>query len=394
MALTTLPDLLQTSAARGISLPLLPTNDLIAELMNFSAQVTDLVFSPMRPAQVMLNGELFPVELPGLPALIPADTERIAGDLLANSPVALERLRQQGSCEFSFYLANYSRFRVSILAQRGSYAVAMRVVLREPPTLSLLGLPPSLTHITAMNSGLVLVTGPSGSGKSTTLAALVHGINEAKPVQIITIENPIEYQHQHLRATVLQRELYRDVPDFPTGIRAASRQPSQVLMLSELGNRECVELALEAVQAGQLVLSSMNTPRIAEGLERLQALFPPAEQPFFRARLARSLRCVVSQRLLPLKTGAGRAPLCEILFVNAKTRGRIEKVDTVGKVLSYAMREGAGEGMQCFEDALAYLLETGKVDLDTAQRFAGDILAEPLESAPAPRKPGSNRNGA
>jgi twitching motility protein PilT len=394
MALTTLPDPLQTTASRGISLPLSPTNELIAELMNFSAQISDMVFSPMRPPQVMLNGELFPVELPGLPALIPADTERIAGDLLSNSPVALERLRQHGSCEFSFYLADHSRFRISILSQRGSYAVAMRVVLREPPTFSLLGLPRSLAQISAMNSGLVLVTGPSGSGKSTTLAALVHAINEARAIQIITIENPIEYQHQHLRATVLQRELYRDVPDFPTGIRAASRQPAQVLMLSELSDRECLELALEAAQAGKLVLSSMDTPRIVEGLERLHALFSPTEQPFFRARLARSLRCVVSQRLLPQKNGASRAPLCEILFVNAKTRGRIEKADTAGRVLSYAMREGADEGMQCFEDVLTHLIETGQVELETAQKFAGDILAEPLEAAPTARKSGSIRNGA
>jgi twitching motility protein PilT len=293
-------------------------------------------------------------------------------------------LQTEGACELAYYASELGRFRVGIFAQRGSYSVSFRVLPHPVRSLMALGLPPHLGQVVNLHDGLVLVTGPAGAGRSSTLAALVDAINEARATPIVTIENPIEYLHQHKRATVLQREIYRDVPSFGIAMRAALRQFAQVIFVSELREREILDLALEGSETGQLVLAPVRTINATRTLERLLGLVSVAEQPALRARLARNLRLIISQRLLPSRDGTGRVPLCEILIGNSKTRGQLERADFGGKTLSYAMREGRQDGMQCFEDALEGLLRSGIVSEEAAQRYAGDILESPLESAGSP----------
>lgn len=379
-----------TKSAAGTTrnvLPLPPTNELVAELFRRAPQASDLIFSPMRPPQVMLNDELVPFELPGLPALIPADTERIAGDLVSQNPPAFQRLQSEGSCDLAYYMSNLGRFRVSILAQRGSYSVSLRVLPHPIRNLVALGLPPQLGGIAGLRDGLVFVTGPAGSGKTTTLAALVDAINETRAAPVITIENPIEYLHGHKHATILQRELYRDVSSFAAGLRGTQRHIAQVIALSDLDDRETVELAIEAAESGQLVLAGLRASNITRALERLLEFLDPSGHATMRTRIARNLRYLTSQRLLPRGDGAGRVPLCEILVANPKTRGVVEKAGTGAKTLSYAMRDGESDGMQCFEDALDQLMRSGTVTPEMAKRHAGDILEVLLESRAVAGRP-------
>lgn len=381
--------------ANVASLPLPPTPELIAELLRVSSQITDLVLAPMRPPQIEVNGRLKAVELLGLPALAPADTERIASDLLANNRAAEQRLREDGACDLAYYLPNLARFRASILKQRGSYAVSMRVIPKQVPDLAALHMPPQLGEIANLKNGIVLVTGLAGSGKSSTLAALINAINEERAVQIHTIEDPIEFLHFHKKATILQREIYRDVPSFHVALQAALRHSAGVILVSEMRDQETIELALEAAESGQLVLSTLRTTDVAKTLERILGFFPATEQQALRVRLSRNLRHIVSQRLIPRRDGSGREPICEIFISNAKTRGRVEKAEFSERTLAYAMRECANEGMQCFHDALMPLLHAGVLDLQTVREFAGDLLEDPLEpiERAASMKPNGGRAG-
>ena len=268
----------------------------------------------MRPPQIEVNGRLRAVQVPGLPALAPADTARIVRDLLANNPMAEKRLHESGACDLSYFLPNLASFRASILQQRGSYAISMRVISNKVPNLAVLHLPPQLGEVAHLKNGIVLVTGLAGSGKSSTLAALINAINEEKAVEIHTIEDPIEFLHPHKKATVLQREIYRDAPSFHVALQAALRHSASVVFVSEMRDRETVELALEAAESGQLIFSALRTTDVAKTLERILGFFPAVEQQALRVRLARNLRYIVSQRLIPRKDGSGREPICEIFI--------------------------------------------------------------------------------
>ena len=306
-------------------------------------------------------------------------------------PSSGKKLQENGACDLAYYLPNLARFRASILRQRGSYAISMRVIPREVPNLETLRLPRHLGEVAHLKNGIVLLTGLAGSGKSSSVAALINAINEERAVEIHTIEDPIEFLHPHKKATILQREVYRDAPSFHVAMQAALRHFASVVFVSEMRDRETVELALEAAESGQLVLSTLRTADVAKTLERILGYFPATEQHALRLRLARNLRYIVSQRLIPRKDGAGREPICEIFISNAKTRGRVEKAEFPGKTLAYAMRECAEEGMQCFDDVLIKLLRSGVLDIEAVREFAGDLLEDPLE--PVSRAAGLKSRG-
>ena len=201
------------------------THSLLAAMLRATEKVSDLIFSPGRPPQVEVYGQLIPVQGPGLRMLTAEDTRRIASDLIGDNKQAINKLREQGSCDISFGLPGLARFRVNVFIQRGSYAIIMRVIPTTIPEFSTLGLPPQLAEITVLRDGIVLVTGPRGSGKSSTLAALLDRINE-KDLPIITIEDPIEFLHNHKQSTIHQRELHSDTPNFALALRAAlGRRP-------------------------------------------------------------------------------------------------------------------------------------------------------------------------
>jgi twitching motility protein PilT len=346
------------------------TNTLLASILRANNQVSDLIFSPGRLPQVEVNGQLIGVQGAGLRPFSADDTRRIASDLIGENKQAIAILREQGFCDISFGLPGVARFRVNVFIQRGSCAVVMRVIATAIPPLASLGLPPQLADVANLRDGIVLVTGPRGAGKSSTLAALLDTINQQQVCHIITIEDPIEFLHNHKRATVHQRELHSDTPSVALALRAALRQAPNVILVGETRDRETTEMVLEAAESGHLVLTSMNTVNLAKTVDRVVSAFTPPEQPSIRSRLARSFRYIISQRLIPRKDRTGRIAIVEMVKAHPRIQSCIEVDDSSGQNLLQALRDGASEGMQYFDGELEKLVRAGVVDFDTAVMYA------------------------
>jgi twitching motility protein PilT len=346
------------------------TNALLVAMLRAAGRVSDLIFSPGRPPQVGVHGQLIPVQAPGLRLLSADDTRHIASDLIGNNKQAITMLREQGSCDISYGLAGMARFRVNVFIQRGSCAVVMRVIPTVVPDFATLGLPEQLAEIPNLRDGIVLVTGPRGSGKSSTLAALLDCINDRQTCHIITIEDPIEFLHSHKSATIHQRELHSDTPSFAQALRAALRQAPQVILVGEIRDHETTEMLLEAAETGHLVLSSLNTVDAAKTVERLVSVFAFGEQQSIRSRIAKTLRYVVSQRLIPRSDGSGRVAVVEILKTTPRTHDCLELGDSPPSSLLRIMKEGSSEGMQHFDGEIEKLVRAGVVDLETGLKHA------------------------
>ncbi|MBD0326883.1 MAG: Flp pilus assembly complex ATPase component TadA, partial [Pyrinomonadaceae bacterium] len=226
---------------------------IIERMLLASDRISDLNFSVGQPPQVEVNGKLMPVQPLGLQKLTPFQTEIIAMTLMQGHPEAAERLAHTGTADLSYSLPSRTRFRVNIFQQRGSYSIVMRVIPTEIPTIKSLGLPPQLAEMAELRNGIILLTGPTGSGKSSTLAAVIDIINEKKKYHIVTIEDPIEFLHQHKNSTINQREVGSDTKDFPSALRAALRQAPKVILIGEMRDFETTEIALEAAETGHLV---------------------------------------------------------------------------------------------------------------------------------------------
>jgi twitching motility protein PilT len=346
------------------------TPALLGAMLRAGEKISDLIFSPGRPPQVQVYGQLIPVQVPGLDTLTPDDTRRIAADLIGDNKQAVATLREQGSCDLSYGLPGVARFRANIFIQRGSCAVVMRVIPTAIPDFASLRLPSHLADVAKLRDGIVLVAGPAGSGKSSTLAVLLDCINREKNYHIITIEDPIEFLHNHKSSTIHQRELHSDTPSFAHALRSALRQAPKVILVGELRDRETIEIVLEAAETGHLVLSSLHTMDASKTVERIISSFSPAEQPLARDRFAKTFRYVICQRLLPKTDRSGRVPVAEILKANPRTRECIEKGERDGKTLLDAMKAGASEGMQHFDGEIAQLVRDRIVDLETGLSFA------------------------
>jgi twitching motility protein PilT len=357
-----------------------PTQALLAAMLRASEKVSDLIFSPGRPPQVEVLGQLVPVKMEGLSALTADDTRRIAADLIGNNKQVINTLREQGSCDISYGLPGLARFRVNAFIQRGSCAVVMRVIPTEIPEFPSLHLPSHLGDVVNLRNGIVLVTGPTSSGKSSTVAALLDRINRERDFHIITIEDPIEFLHNHKRSTIHQRELHSDTPNFALALRAALRQAPKVIFVGEMRDRETIEMVLEAADMGLIVFSTLNTVDPAKTIERIVTSYPPEEQKSIRERLAKSFRFIVSQRLIPRADGSGRVPVFEIVKSNGRTRECIEKGEHEGKTLLDAIKAGEADGMQSFDSEIAKLVRNGMVDLETGVSFANNasVLGQEL----------------
>jgi twitching motility protein PilT len=346
----------------------LSTDQILSAMLKISSKVSDLIFSPGRAPQVELNGAL--MQVAGLPMLTADDTRRIAGDLMGKNQQATTSLRDLGSADLSYSLAGGSRFRVNVFSQRGSYAIVMRVIPHSVPTFEMLGPPPQLGDIIKLINGIVLVTGPTGSGKSSTLAAIINKINLEKAWHIVTIEDPIEFLHQHKGCTIHQRELHSDMPSFSVALRAALRQAPKVILIGEMRDRETIEIALEAAETGHLVMSTLHTTDASKTIERIIGTFPIAEQHVIRQRFSKSFRYIISQRLLPRKDKGGRVAAIEILKSTMRTREYVEKGEHEGKSLLDAIRDGDLDGMQCFDDAIERMIREGVIEIDTGLGYS------------------------
>jgi twitching motility protein PilT len=347
-----------------------PTANIIASMLQAAPKTSDLIFSPGRAPQVELHGQLMQLKIKGVGVLSAEDTARIAADLIGRNSFAVEKLKEEGSCDISYSVARLSRFRVNIFTQRGSCAIVMRVIPSSVPDFKSLNLPEQLGDAAQVRPGIVLVTGPTGSGKSSTLAAFVNKINEEKACHVITIEDPIEFLHAHKRATIHQRELYSDTPSFALALRAALRQAPKLILVGEMRDKETIEVALEAAETGHMVYSTLHTIDASKTIERIVGVFPSSDQPAIRGRLAKSFRYIISQRLIPKPDGTGRVAVFEILKSTLRTREYVQKGESEGKSLLDAMRDASGEGMQCFDIEIEKLIRSKVLDMDTGMSYA------------------------
>jgi twitching motility protein PilT len=359
-----MPDASSTAgAAAAASAPAqFSTPALLAAMIKTSAKISDLFFSPGRPPMVEVNGRLTPT---GPRALTADDTRKVASDLIGSNQHAVASLREKGSCDVSYSLPSSARLRVNIFMQRGSCAIVMRVIPTKVPSFADLNLPEELKQLPNLRNGIVLVTGPTGSGKSSTLAAIIDRINEEQCYHILTIEDPIEFLHNHKNCIIHQRELHSDTPSFALALRAALRQAPKVILVGEMRDKETIEIALEAAETGHLVLSTLHTIDSSKTVERIVGVFALGEQHVIRNRLAKSFRYIISQRLIPRRDGSGRVAAMEILKSTLRTREYVEKGENEGKTLLDAMRAGSTEGMQHFDGEIEKLVRAGVIDLET-----------------------------
>lgn len=301
--------------------------------------------------------------------LTPEQTRGVVLRLLASEEdrARIDALRDH---DCSWGLAGVGRFRVTILRQRSSFMIVLRVVPPAVPSLEGLGLPEALAGAAAAEQGLVLVAGQPGSGRTTTVAALVHQVNVAGSRHVVTVEEPIEFLHRDLKASVTQREVGVDTASITTGIRAALRQDADVVVASALPDGDAVEAALKGAEEGRLVLAAVTAPDAVAAFERVVALLPPRSRPLGRARLAEALAAISAQRLVPRADMSGRIALVELLVGTPEVRAALRDPERVRDV-EPLLRRGRRLGMQTFDQHATELAATGFITAETARAGAG-----------------------
>jgi twitching motility protein PilT len=320
---------------------------------------SDMVLIAGSPATLRVNGALTPDT--GAP-LSAQDIRDILLPLLA--PEQLKELQEQRCLDFCFVRDSIGRFRANFHYQRGTLAAAIRVLPELIPSLESLHLAPALAMLTERRQGLVLLTGPTGCGKTSTLAALVDRVNTHRHDHIITIEDPIEYQHTNRRSLVEQIELGDDTHSFAQAVRSVLRQDPDVIMIGEMRDSETMAAALTAAETGHLVLSSLHTNDAAQTVSRILDTFPSGYQSQIRQQLSLALLAIVSQQLLPAANRAGRFPAVEILVATGATRNLIRRGDD--HQLRASIETGRADGMMTMEQSLAELVRAGRISRETA----------------------------
>jgi twitching motility protein PilT len=365
---------------------------ILEAMLKVSDRVSDLNFSVGRQPQVEVDGQLTAVNFPGLPRLTPYQTEMIALHMLKGDRELTNTLLTTGSADLSYSIPMKTRFRVNVFSQRGTYAIVLRVIPEGIPTLESLNMPAEMHNVSKLKNGVVLVTGPTGSGKSTTLAAIINKINQEHAYHIITIEDPVEYMHKHLKSTVNQREVGSDTKSFALALRAALRQAPKVILIGEMRDVETIEIAMEAAETGHLVLSTLHTIDASKTIDRIVGVFPKEQEPQVRTRFSQSFRYVMSQRLVP-KISGGRVAVLEILKSTMRTRDYVMKGETEGRSLTDAMHDGSVDGMQTFDDELEKLWNQRIISKDTALLYATNPTNLALRLTDEPEsKPGKEES--
>jgi len=333
-----------------------PVGPRADDLLNtlWQAGGTDLMLTVGAPPRIRVHGQLCVV--PNQPVLSGRDTDALLADLLTADQASTVDLRHE--FDFSFSWRDLARIRGNAFTQRGQIAIALRVVPRRIPTVTELGLPPVVSQFARQHQGLVLMTGPTGSGKSTTLAALINQINTERACHIITIEDPIEYVHEHEQAIVNQREVGTDTPSFESALRASLREDPDVLLVGEMRDLESIRFALTIAETGHLVFASLHTNDTAQSLARIIDVFPGDQQAQVRTQLAAALTGVVYQRLLP-RSGGGLVAAYEVLVGTPAVRNLIKEGKT--HQLRNSLVTGHKDGMITFEKSLSTLVQTGMV---------------------------------
>jgi twitching motility protein PilT len=324
---------------------------------------SDLHLKVGGPPSVRVGGRLEKTEFPRMDQ---ASCAAAAAEMMNDEQAAV--LATAGEVDFAYSEPGLGRFRVNVHRQRGSTAIAARLVLPGAPSFEDLMLPPAIEALANEHRGLVLVTGPTSSGKTTTTGAIINHINSTRPCHILTIEDPIEILHRDKVADVTQREIGEDTADFATALRAAMRQDPDVIFVGEIRDYETVKAALQAAETGHLVIATLHTINVAETITRVIDFFPPHQSQQVRVALAGSLAGVISQRLVSTKDG-GRAAAVEVMVTNGRVREMILDPQKT-HLLQDIVAEGDFYGMQTFDQALLSLFKTGLVELDEARSAA------------------------
>jgi twitching motility protein PilT len=339
---------------------------ILVKMLDYHREVSDLNFTVGKPMQVESAGELIPVDFkPNFKALTPFQTEVIAMNLINQDRRLTKALLTAGSCDMSYGLPGKARFRVNIFSQGANISIVLRKLESKIPTIEERELPKTMFQIAKEVNGISFVTGATGSGKTTTLAAILDEINENKSVHIITLEDPVEYQHPHKKSTFNQRELGMDFDTYAHGLRASLRQAPKVILVGEMRDRETIEIGLRAAETGHLVFTTLHTVDAGSTVNRILGMFSTEDAEQIRIRLADTMRWIVSQRLLP-KVGGGRVATFEILGSNLRVKDLILHRESEGKTFYEIMEASNAFGMITFDQHIIGLFEQGLIAQETA----------------------------
>ena len=324
----------------------------------FDRGASDLHLSVERPPVLRVNGGL--LELDG-PTLTAEDIESMVGQFVPERNAA--ELREAGTTDFGYAHGDKCRFRVSVLTQKGSRGIVMRLIPHKLLSFEQIGLPEAVQNLLTLHRGLILVTGPTGSGKTTTLATMIDWINRSRDVHIVTIEDPIEYYHHHVKAQITQREVGTDVPTFSEAMRRVLRQDPDVVLLGEMRDLETTSAAISAAETGHLVFGTLHTTGSARTVDRIIDQYPTDQQEQIRSQLSVALVAVVSQILVPTADGHGRAAAFEVMITTPAIENHIRKCETfkIPSVIQTSRRAG----MSLLDDSLIDLYRSGRIDKET-----------------------------
>lgn len=339
-------------------------HDFLKEMVERGA--SDLHITPGVPPMIRTRGELVPLDYPPLK---PQDTRQLCYSVLTDAQK--HRFEENLELDLSFGVRGLSRFRANIFMQRGALAGAFRLIPYQIRSFQELGLPPVVNDLCAKPRGLILVTGPTGSGKSTTLAAMVDKINSDRREHIVTIEDPIEFTHQHKSCIVNQREVHQDTKSFNAALRSILRQDPDVVLIGEMRDLETIEAALTVSETGHLTFGTLHTNSCVQTINRIIDVFPAHQQPQIRAQLSFVLEGVMCQTLIPTMDGKGRALCMEIMVPNAAIRNLVRE-DKVHQIYSQIQVGQAKSGMQTMNQSLQMLYQRRVISFDDAMTRSPD----------------------
>ena len=332
-----------------------PIDDLLNAL--WEARGTDLLLTVGAPPLIRVDGHLRPIA--GMPVLEAEATERTILAVIGEELAAKYQHARQ--VDFSFSWKKKGRFRGNAFFQRGTMALALRLIPFAIPTFEQLGLPPVADRFVAQSQGFVLVTGPTGSGKSTTLASMIDRINSERSTHIVTIEDPIEYLHHHRRSAVNQREVGEDTLSFQDALRAVLREDPDIVLVGEMRDPESIAMALTIAETGHLVFATLHTNDTAQALDRIVDVFPAERQPQVRVQLANTLSGIIYQQLLQ-RVGGGRIAAFEVLVATHAVRNLIREGKS--RQIRNIVATGQSEGMQTLEASVSQLVHAGIVSYE------------------------------